>query len=70
VSGSGTTKYYDARGRAQAAPEGAAYTVTARRWDGELDVEVKRAPGAALGKALTVSWKGNLGYSRGFLGER
>jgi hypothetical protein len=62
VSASATTKYYDARGRAQAAPEGAAYTVTARRWDGELDVEVRRAPGAALGKALTVSWQGNLNY--------
>jgi len=62
VSASPTTKYYDARGRAQKAPEGAAYTVTARRWDGELDVEVRRAPGAGLGKALTVSWRGNLGY--------
>ena len=36
---------------------------------GELDVEVRRAPGAALGKALTVSWTSNLGYGR-FLGER
>jgi hypothetical protein len=62
VSASGTTRYYDARGREQKAPEGAAYTVTARRWDGELDVEVKRGPGAALGKALTVSWKGRIGY--------
>ena len=62
VSASGTTRYFDARGREQKAPEGAAYTVTARRWDGELDVEVRRAPGAALGRALTVSWRGNIGY--------
>jgi hypothetical protein len=53
----GTTKYFDAAGRALKAPEGAAFTVTARRWDGELDVQVRRAPGAALGKALTVNWK-------------
>lgn len=68
VSASPTTKYYDARGRAQAAPEGAVYTVTARRWDGELDVEVRRAPGAAMGKALTVSWRSNLNYGGGILG--
>jgi hypothetical protein len=65
VSSSGATKYYDARGRAQVAPEGAAFTVTARRWDGELDVQVRRAPGAALGKELTVSWKCNLNYGGG-----
>jgi hypothetical protein len=62
VSAAPTTRYYDARGRAQNAPERAAYTVTARRWDGELDVEVKRAPGAALGQALTVSWKCHLAW--------
>jgi hypothetical protein len=65
VSASATTKYFDARGRAQNDPERAAYTVTARRWDGgEVDVEVRRAPGAALGKALSVRWKSNPGYSR------
>jgi hypothetical protein len=69
VSAAGTTKYYDARGRALKAPEGAAYTVTARRWDGELDVEVKRAPGAAMGQALTVSWKSSLNYGGGFGGR-
>jgi hypothetical protein len=62
VSAGGTTKYFDARGRAQEAPERAAYTVTARRWDGELDVQVRRAPGAALGQALTVSWKCHLAW--------
>jgi hypothetical protein len=30
-----------------------------------VDVEVKRAPGAALGKELTVSWRGDLGRGRG-----
>jgi hypothetical protein len=70
VSAGATTRYYDAKGKAQGAPEGAAYTVTARRWDGELDVEVRRAPGAALGKALTVSWQGNLNYGGGLWGRR
>lgn len=64
-----TTRYFDAAGRALKGPEGAAYTVTARRWDGELDVQVKRAPGAALGKALTASWQFNVVYS-GLWGRR
>jgi hypothetical protein len=70
VTASPTTRYFDARGRAQDAPEGAAYTVTARRWGGgEVDVEVRRAPGAALGKALTVNWRCNLNWGPGGLGE-
>jgi hypothetical protein len=69
VSATPTTRHFDAAGRAQKAPEGAAYTVTARRWDGELDVELRRAPGAALGKALSVSWQSNIGHGH-FLGER
>jgi hypothetical protein len=66
VSAGATTKYYDAKGKAQDAPEGAAYTVTARRWDGEVDVQVRRSPGAAL----TVSWRSDLGWGRAFPGER
>jgi hypothetical protein len=62
VSAGATTRHFDAAGRALKAPEGAAYTLTARRWDGELDVEVRRSPGAALGKALTVSWRCNLAW--------
>jgi hypothetical protein len=67
VSAGGTTKYFDARGRPQDAPEGAAYTVTARRWDGEMDIQVRRSPGAALGKSMTVSWKSALWYGQGLL---
>src|SRR5262249_38961590 len=56
VTAAPTTRYFDASGREQPGPERAAYTVTARRYNGEVDVEVRRAPGAALGKQLTVSW--------------
>jgi hypothetical protein len=65
VSSTPTTRYFDAAGREQAGPEFAAYTVTARRYAGEVDVEVRRAPGATLGKELTVSWRGDLGRGRG-----
>jgi hypothetical protein len=65
VSASVTTKYFDARGREQDASEGAAYTVTARRWDGEVEVEVRRSRGASLGKELTVAWKSHLRHGRG-----
>jgi hypothetical protein len=68
VSASPTTRYFDAAGRAQDGPERAAYAVLARRWDGdEVDVAVRRAPGAALGKVLNVSWRSDLGHGR-FLG--
>jgi hypothetical protein len=65
VGAGGTTKYFDAMGREQKAPERAAYTVTARRWGGGVvDVQLRRAPGAALSRELTVSWKGMI-----YLGE-
>src|SRR5262245_31808099 len=63
VSSSPTTRYFDASGREQAGPERAAYTVTARRYNGEVDVQVKRAPGAALGKQLTVGWTYDVGHA-------
>jgi len=63
VTATPTTRYFDASGREQAGPERAAYTVTARRYNGEVDVEVKRAPGAALGKALSVSWTYDVGHA-------
>jgi len=62
VSTAPTTRYFDASGREQAGPERAAYAVTARRYNGEVDVEVRRAPGAALGKELSVSWKADFGH--------
>jgi hypothetical protein len=65
VTAGAATKYFDAAGREQAGPELAAYAVTARRYAGEVDVEVRRTPGAALGKALTVSWQCDLGHGRG-----
>jgi hypothetical protein len=65
VSAGSTTKYFDANGRAQDAPERAAYTVTATRYaGGEVDIQVRRAPGATLGKALTVTWKSDPGHGR------
>ena len=60
-----TTRYFDARGRAQDAPEGAAYIVVARRWEGEVEVQVRRSRGVALGKNLTISWRSNVGYGYG-----
>jgi hypothetical protein len=57
VGTTATTKYFDAKGRAQQGAEGAAYTLTARRRDsGEVELRLRRGPGAALGKALSVSW--------------
>jgi hypothetical protein len=70
VSAGATTRHYDAAGRALKGPDGAAYTLTARRWDGEVDVEVRRAPGATLNKALTVTWRSNLVYGGDFLGGK
>jgi hypothetical protein len=66
VTATPSTRYFDAMGREQKAPEGAAYTVTARRWGGgEVDVEVRRAPGAALGRELNVSWQAKVGLEQG-----
>jgi hypothetical protein len=63
VTATPSTRYFDAAGREQKAPERAAYTVTTRRWGGgEVDVEVRRAPGASLGRELTVNWRGDLGW--------
>jgi hypothetical protein len=71
VSSTPTTRYFDASGREQSGPERAAYTVTARRYAGEVDVEVKRAPGAALGKQLSVSWACDVGHAFTFgLGQK
>jgi len=68
VTATPSTKYFDAAGREQKAAEGVAYTVTARRWGGgEVDVEVRRAPGAALGRELKVHWRGDLGRGWGCL---
>jgi hypothetical protein len=61
VSANGTTKYFDAMGREQKAPERAAYTVTARRFGGGVvDMQLRRAPGAELSREMTVSWRGAL----------
>ena len=68
VSASPTTSYFDAKGRALKGPDGAAYILTARRWDGEVDIEVRRSSGPALGKELTVSWKSKLVYTGGLRG--
>jgi hypothetical protein len=68
VSASPTTRYFDARGRALKGPDGAAYTLTARRWEGEVDIEIRRASGAAMRKELTVSWKSRLVYGGGLRG--
>jgi len=62
-----TTRYFDARGKAQEADSGAAYTVTARRrGDGTVDVLLRRSPGAALGKELTLSWGAGVGVTGDF----
>jgi hypothetical protein len=65
VSTATTTKYFDARGKALDGPTGAAYTVKARRAAGAggndtVELQVRRAPGARLGKAFTVSWAGHI----------
>lgn len=62
VSTSATTKYFDARGREQATAHAAAYTIRASRADnGEVDIQVRRGPGAALDKSLGLSWQSNHG---------
>ena len=63
VTATPSTRYFDASGREQKAPERAAYTVTARRYNGEVDLEVRRAPGAALGRQLTVGWTYDAGHA-------
>jgi hypothetical protein len=65
VTASATTRHFDAKGRAQDKAEGAAYTLTARRRDnGEVEVQVRRGPGAALGQALAVSWRAEAGLEQ------
>jgi hypothetical protein len=57
VTATPTTSYFD-MGRGQKGPDHAVYAVTARRWGGGVvDVQLRRAPGAALSRQLTVSWK-------------
>jgi len=65
VGTGGTTRYFDAKGKAQEGGEGAAYTVTAKRRDnGQVDVELRRAAGAKLGKSVSVSWQSQLDHIR------
>jgi hypothetical protein len=57
VGGVGTA-YFDARGRRRDGPEGAAFTVRATRAaSGEVEVQVRRGPGATLGKTVSVGWQ-------------
>jgi hypothetical protein len=74
VSTGATTRYFDARGKAQEAEEGAAYTLTARRRaGGDVEVQLRRGPGAALGKELTVSWQGGVVFGQdldGLIGRK
>jgi hypothetical protein len=61
VGGGQTTAYFDARGKPQDSATGAAYTLKARRKsNGEVEVQVQRGRGAALGKTLTVGWQCNI----------
>jgi len=63
VGTAGTTAYFDAKGKAQESSAGAAFTVTAKRGDnGQVDVELRRAAGAKLGKSVSVSWQSNIQY--------
>jgi hypothetical protein len=56
-----TTAYFDSKGRVQEGAAGAAYTVTAKRGEnGQVDVELRRAAGAKLGKSVSISWQSNL----------
>jgi hypothetical protein len=65
VSTSATTKYFNAKGQEQDTAVGAAYTVTAKRGDnGQVDVELRRAAGATLGKSLTIQWGSAIGKYR------
>jgi hypothetical protein len=57
VDGVGTTSF-DARGRPCEREEGAAFTVRVERGaGGEVQLHVRRGPGAALGKAVSVRWQ-------------
>src|SRR5262249_20714228 len=70
VSTTTTTRYFDAKGRAQDGATGAAYTLNAKRADnGEIDLQVVRAAGAAMGKTMTVTWSADYGRGklRGFI---
>jgi hypothetical protein len=60
VTATAATRYFDDRGREQRTEEGAAYTLTARRAGTEVEAHLRRGPGAALGKELTVSWQGSV----------
>jgi hypothetical protein len=66
VGTTATTRYFDAKGRPQDSATGASYTVTAKRGDnGQVNVELRRAAGATLGKNLTIQWaSAMLKYSR------
>jgi hypothetical protein len=51
------TRYFNARGQEQDGPTGAAYIVCAKRGEnGQVDVELRRAPGATQGKSLSLTW--------------
>jgi hypothetical protein len=57
VTTSATTRYFDPKGQPLDDTTGAAYTVTTRRKDNaEVDVQVRRGAGAAMGKTITVYW--------------
>jgi hypothetical protein len=71
VSTSATTRYFNAKGQEQQGATGAAYTVTARRGDNnQVDIELRRAAGAALGKTVSISWQSNLNNLKEFGGLR
>jgi len=54
----GVTRAFDAKGRPRQREEGAAYTVRATRSaSGEVELHVRRGPGAALGKVVRVGWR-------------
>jgi hypothetical protein len=70
TGGAVTTKYFDAKGNARDSAEGAAYTVKARRKsNGDVELQLQRGPGAALDKAMSVSWASSFGqWGEGGLG--
>lgn len=66
VGANATTKYFDKKGQALESGTGAAYTVRAKRTaNGEIEVDLRRGAGAALGKAVSLSWAANLNQGRG-----
>jgi hypothetical protein len=70
VTSGGTTKYFDAKGKAQERAEGAAYVVQARRRaNGEVEIDLRRGAGAKLGKSLSVNWTSDLNNGRFFGGR-